>query len=141
MKNRHYPINQKTFISIIEPLITSHYKPAGRPPKITNYQALSGIFYILRSGIAWRDLPKCFGSWHTIYTRFKRWGERGILWKIIKTLHNQKQLNFNITWVDSTAIKLHRHGAGALKKRPSISRQNQSRMDNQNTLSNESFRN
>ena len=117
MNNRYYPIDKDLFFLLIDPLIISHKKPAGRPPKVSNYQAFSGIFYILRCGSPWRDLPECFGPWHTIYTRFKRWSDSGILWNIIKILHSNKHATFNMVWIDSTAIKLHRHGAGAPKKR------------------------
>ena len=116
MSYRYYPINEGKFNTIINPLIIEFKKPAGRPVKISNYKACSGILYVLRTGIPWCDLPDIFGNWHTIYTRFKRWSENGLLWYIVKTLHKNKCALFNIVWIDSTAIKLHRHGAGALKK-------------------------
>ena len=116
MSSRYYPINESQFNTTINPLIIGFKNPAGRPAKISNYKAFSGILYILRTGIPWRDLPDIFGNWHTIYTRFKRWSENGLLWNIVKTLHKNKCALFNIVWLDSTAIKLHKHGAGALKK-------------------------
>ncbi|HAT1677264.1 TPA: transposase [Legionella pneumophila] len=33
---------------------------------------------VLRTDISWRDVPVCYGKWHTIYTRFKRWSENGL---------------------------------------------------------------
>ena len=117
MNTRYYPIRESAFDRSISPLISSYKKRAGRPPKISNYQAFSGIFYMLRTGIPWRDLPECFGGWHTIYTRFKRWSDSGLFWAIIKECHKNKIATFDMIWIDSTAIKLHRHGAGASKKK------------------------
>ena len=102
--------------------IRSYKNRSGRPPKSSHYKAFCGILYILRTGIPWRDLPPCFGNWHTIYTRFKRWSDSGLFWNIIKESHNNKTAIFDMVWLDSTAIKLHRHGAGAPKKRTAISR-------------------
>jgi len=130
MSSRYYPINKGQFCLIVEPIITQHKKPAGRPAKRSNYQAFNAICYILRTGIPWRDLPPILGQWHTIYTRFKRWSKNGLMWSIIKNLHKSKHATFDMVWLDSTAIKLHRHGAGAPKKRQTIHRQNTGRMDN-----------
>ena len=116
MRSRYYPISELSFNSTILPLILSHKKRSGRPPKSSHYQVFNGIMYILRTGIPWRDLPECFGSWHTVYTRFKRWSDNGLLWHILRECHKNKQAIFDIVWIDSTAIKLHRHGAGAPKK-------------------------
>jgi len=117
MDSRCYPITESQFSSVIEPLILSYKKPAGRPPKSSNYKTFCGILYVLRTGIPWRDLPVSFGRWHTIYTRFKRWSDSGLFWNIIKECHKNKSATFDMVWLDSTAIKLHRHGAGASKKR------------------------
>ena len=117
MSNCYYPIVKSNFNLHISPLISSFKKPAGRPPIIDDYQVFCAILYILRTAVPWRDLPPYFGSWHTIYTRFKRWSENGLLWHIIKQLHKDKHASFDMVWLDSAAIKLHRHGAGAPKKR------------------------
>jgi len=64
----------------------------------------------------WRDCPAEYGSWHMIYTRFKRWSENGLFWKILNELKQRKLIEFDIIFMDSTTVKLHRHGLGALKK-------------------------
>ena len=71
--------------------------------------------YVLRTGISWRDLPKCYGYWHSIYLRFKKGSDRGVWWKILIELQRLKKLQLNIAISDSTTIKYHRHGRG-LKK-------------------------
>ena len=81
-----------------------------------HYSFLCGVLYVLRTGIPWRDLPRCFGAWHTVYTRFKRWSENGLFWFILTCLQQKKRVKMDFTWVDSTTIGLHRHGSGYLKK-------------------------
>ena len=117
MNSRCYPIKESEFNLRILPLIISYKNRSGRPPKSSHYQAFCAILYILRTGVPWRDLPQCFGNWHTIYTRFKRWSDSGLFWNIIKESHCNKSATFDMVWFDSTAIKLHRHGAGASKKK------------------------
>ena len=117
MHSRYYPIKEQQFLAVIDPLISAYKKPSGRPPKSGNYNDFCGILYVLRTGIPWRDLPLCFGKWHTVYTRFKRWSDSGLFWAIIRECHKNKSTTFNMVWLDSTAIKLHRHGAGASKKK------------------------
>ena len=45
---------------------------AGRPWK-PHRQVINGIMFVLRTGVAWRDVPQEFGNWKTIYNRFRRW--------------------------------------------------------------------
>ena len=117
MKDRHFPLTLEFFKQTIEPLIGLHYKRPGRPPKEDHYHFFCAVLYVLRTGVSWRDLPRCFGSWHTIYTRFKRWSENGLFWSLLYTLQQQKKVIVDLVWIDSTTVGLHRHGSGALKKR------------------------
>ncbi len=112
MDKRLYPIERNLFDSLIQPIIEKSYIWKGRPPKINHYQVFSAILYVLRTGIPWRDLPKCFGNWHTIYTRFHRGNEKSLWWKILLHLQQQKKLKMNVVLCDSSSFKLHRHGSG-----------------------------
>jgi transposase len=47
--------------------------------KTTNFQLLNALLYIVEHGCKWRELPKHFGDWHTIYTRINRWSKAGVL--------------------------------------------------------------
>lgn len=116
LKNRYYPITEEVFECSVLPIIISHNKLPGRPVKISHYNFFCGIWYVLRTGISWRDLPEVYGSWHSIYTRFKRWSENGLFWKLLNKLQQTKKITIDITWVDSTTVALHRHGSGYLKK-------------------------
>jgi putative transposase len=66
---------------IIEPLLPP-VLPGGRPRKHEMSEILNGIFYISRSGCAWRMLPNDFPPWNTVYYYFNRWTQDGT-WQVI----------------------------------------------------------
>lgn len=112
MDKRLFPVTPEFFIKEIQPIIERNYIWKGCPPTISHYKVFCAIMYVLRTGIPWRDLPKHYGCWHTIYQRFKRGSEKGIWWKILMTLQQGKKLLMNIVISDSTTFKMHRHGGG-----------------------------
>ena len=112
MDKRMYPMSPEFFRFNILPLIEGGYIWKGRPPKISHYQVFNAILYVLRTGVPWRDLPQCYGNWHSIYTRFKRGSERGLWWQILIKMQQQKKMKLNIVLADSTTWKVHRHGGG-----------------------------
>ena len=85
---------------------------------ITNLQVLNAILYVAEHGCKWRGLPKKFGNWHTIYTRANRWAKRGVLDHVFAGLQENDTINIQVDHVslDSTAVKVHPDGTGALKK-------------------------
>ena len=89
----------------------------GRPPTVKNRQALEGVLHILRTGTPWRDLPKAYGRWHTIYMRWQRWIEQGLWWDILGLLKRLKGVDLKLVYLDSTIVRAHQHAAGAAKKR------------------------
>ena len=112
MDKRLYPIGEEFFYREIKPLIDQCYSAAGRPQKVNDYEIFNAILYVLRTGIPWRDLPKCYGYWHTVYLRFNKGCKRGVWWKVLTTLQQRKKLTLNIVLGDSTTFKVHRHGGG-----------------------------
>lgn len=50
---------------------------------------LEAVFYIARTGAPWRDLPAEFGKWYTTYTRYHRWGRKGVWPRVVEALHAQ----------------------------------------------------
>ena len=118
---RKYPISERKFEQLIEPLITRFRKKCGRPSKIGNYKFFCSILYVLRTGVSWRDLPEDYGCWHTIYTRYKRWSKNGFFGYLLYRLQSTKAALMDIVFVDGSIIPLHRHGGGALKKEGSTS--------------------
>ena len=69
--------------SVIEPLLPMDRR--GPKPK-NNRQILNGIFYILRAGCPWRDLPERYGPYTTVYNRFNRWRKAGIWDKLMDAI-------------------------------------------------------
>ena len=59
-------------------------KPGGRPRTIEIREVVNAIFYLLRSGCAWRLLPHDFPCWQTVYDYFRKWRKAG-LWEQIHT--------------------------------------------------------
>jgi len=82
----------------------------GRKP-IDLRQVLNGIFYVLRTGIPWRDLPERYGNWQRIYTQFRRWNEQGV-WQHVH-LALAKEAELEACFIDSTTVVVHQHGLGA----------------------------
>lgn len=86
--------------------------------RMTNLRLLNALLYVVEHGCKWRGLPKHFGKWHTIYTRMNRWSKAGVLDRIFARLQQEQILAIRIEHVclDSTSIKVHPDGTGALKK-------------------------
>jgi transposase len=85
---------------------------------LTNLRLLNALLYVVEHGCKWRGLPKHFGNWHTIYTRMNRWSKAGVLDRVFARLQQEQILAIRIEQVclDSTTIKVHPDGTGALKK-------------------------
>ena len=74
---------------------------------------INAIMFVAKCGIPWRDLPERFGSWNTVYVRFRRWAKQGVWQRIFKDIADR---DVKTLLIDSTAVRVHQHGAGALKK-------------------------
>jgi transposase len=85
---------------------------------MTNLVLLNAILYVAEHGCKWRGLPKRFGNWHTIYTRMNRWSKNGVLDAVFEALQREQFVRIRIEAVklDSTTVKVHPDGTGALKK-------------------------
>ena len=85
---------------------------------ISNAQMLNAILYVAEQGCKWRALPKHFGNWHTIYTRMNRWSKNGVLQRVFDQLQKEQiaGIRLDAFCLDSTNIKVHPDGTGALKK-------------------------
>ena len=117
---RKYPLSEEKFSALIDPLITKEKQKRGRPPKVSNYQFFCGLLYVLRTGFPWRDTPAEYGPWHTLYTRCKRWSEKGLFWTLLNKLQASSEIAVDIVFLDGSLIPLHRNGGWALKKVKSL---------------------
>ena len=85
---------------------------------ISNLEVLNAILYVAEHGCKWRGLPLRFGNWHTIYTRMNRWAKAGVLDRVFAALQDEQIIRIKIEALslDSTIVKVHSDGTGALKK-------------------------
>ena len=96
--------------AIIAPLLPA---PGRGPKRKDDRMVLDGIFYILRTGAPWRDLPERYGPRTTIYNRYNRWGERGVWYAIFEAL--ALECEEALVFVDASIVKAHRAAAGSKK--------------------------
>ena len=86
--------------------------------KLSNRKVLNGILSVAEPGCKWRGLPCRCGNWHTIYRRMNRWAKTGVLNSIFEAWPAKKIIPVRIEdySLDSTSVKVHPDGTGALKK-------------------------
>ena len=86
--------------------------------RLNNLQVLNAILYVAEQGCKWRGLPKRFGRWHSIYMRMNRWAKNGVLERVFEQLQLEQIVRIRIEAfsLDSTSVKVHPDGTGALKK-------------------------
>lgn len=85
---------------------------------MSNLQLVNAILYVTENGCKWRALPKTYGNWHTVYVRMNRWSKGGVLLKLFEALQMEGIIRIKMESVclDSTTVKVHPNGTGALKK-------------------------
>ena len=76
---------------------------------------ISGIIFVIRNGLRWRDLPAIYGPHKTIYNRFIRWSKMGVFGRIFVELAKDGGESEEIM-IDATHLKAHRTAASLLKK-------------------------
>ena len=79
---------------------------------------VNGIFYVLRTGSPWRDLPERYGPYTPVYNRFNRWAKKGVWLRMFETLAERSPQSLQL--IDSSIVRAHQHAAGG--KRGSGSR-------------------
>lgn len=75
--------------------------------RVDDRKVLSGIIHVLKTGCRWRDAPKIYGSYSTLYSRFKRWGRARVFDRILWGLAGLDADLFALM-IDSTYIPAHR---------------------------------
>lgn len=93
---------------VIEPLLPN--KPRG-VPRADDRRVLNGIFWVLRSGAPWRDLPERYGPSTTCYNRFVRWRKAGVWDRMMDAI--TAAYDGDIQMIDSTSIRAHQQAATA----------------------------
>jgi transposase len=98
-----------------------------RPPKRggrwkDDRTLLNGVFWRLRTGAPWRDVPERYGPWQTVYHRFNSMRKAGLLDRIIERLqlrlNEEGLIDPDLFCIDGTNVRASRAAAGAAKKKP-----------------------
>ncbi|MDP9196221.1 MAG: IS5 family transposase [Pseudomonadota bacterium] len=94
--------------SLIKPLLPDRPRGVAR---VDDRRVLNGIFYILRTGSPWRDLPERYGPYTTVYNRFNRWAKAGVWLRVAQSPQSMQM-------IDSSIVRAHLHAAGGKKGGP-----------------------
>ena len=84
-------------------------------PRVDDRRVLSGIIFVIRNGLRWRDAPGAYGPPKTLYNRFIRWSRLGVFNRIFEALA-RKGGKPDRLMIDATHLKAHRTAASLLKK-------------------------
>lgn len=84
-------------------------------PRVDDRRIVSGIIFVIRNGLRWRDAPPAYGPHKTIYNRFIRWSRLGVFNRIFAELA-AKGGKPDRLMIDATHLKAHRTAASLLKK-------------------------
>ena len=88
--------------------------PGGRgKARVDDRRVVNGIFYVLRTGSPWRDLPERYGPYTTVYNRFNRWAKRGVWLAMFEVLAQRSPQSLHL--IDSSIVRAHQHAAGGKK--------------------------
>ena len=92
------------------------YFPLSRGvPRVDDLRVVSGIVYVIKNGLMWKDAPKEYGPYKTLYNRFVRWSRLGVFNKIFSELAAKAGRPERLM-IDATHLKVHRTAASLLKK-------------------------
>ena len=98
--------------SVIEPLLPN--KPRG-VARVDDRRVLNGIFWRLRTGAPWADIPERYGPHTTCVNRFNRWRRAGVWDRLLAAV--SQAYDGDIQMIDSSSIRVHQHAANAQKRR------------------------
>ena len=95
--------------------IAPHFPLAHGVPRVDDRRVVSGIVYVIKHGLQWKDAPKEYGPHKTLYNRFIRWSRMGVFDRIFAGLAGESPKPERIM-IDATHLKAHRTAASLLKK-------------------------
>lgn len=110
LAHRRHDISDRSW-ERIEPLLPGRKGKWGGVAK-DNRLFINAVFWILRTGSPWRDLPPDYGCWKNTHRRFCRWKNKGVWASILENLTCEADMEWLM--IDATHIKVHLHGTGAV---------------------------
>ena len=84
-------------------------------PRVDDRRVISGIVFVIKNGLRWRDAPAACGLHKTVYNRFIRWSRMGVFNRIFAELAGQAG-EPNRIMIDATHLKVHWTAASMLKR-------------------------
>ena len=96
-------------------VISPFFPLAHGVPRVDDRRVVSGIVYVIKHGLQWKDAPKGYGPHKTLYNRFIRWSRLGVFDRIFAALASQGPRPQRII-IDSTHLKAHRTAASLQKR-------------------------
>ena len=97
-------------------LIKPYFPLSHGRPRVDDRRVISGILYVIKNGLRWKDAPKAYGPHKTLYNRVVRWSRMGVFHRILSELAGQSGMPDRLM-LDATHLKAHRTAASRLKKR------------------------
>ena len=95
--------------------MSRHFPLSHGVPRVDDLRVLSGIIFVIRNGLRWRDAPTDYGPHKTLYNRFIRWSRMGVFDRIFASLAAESGPPDRLM-IDATHLKAHRTAASLLKK-------------------------
>ena len=99
--------------SVIQPLLPQKLRGV---PRVDDHRVLNGIFWRLRTGAPWADIPARYGPHTTCVNRFNRWRKAGVWAMLLEAVSGA--FEGDVQMIDSSSIRVHQHAANGQKNRP-----------------------
>jgi transposase len=90
-------------------------------PRVDDRRVLSGIIFVNRNGLRWRDAPVAYGPHKTLYNRWKRWSDAGVFVRMMEGL-SSVQTERRTIMIDATYLKAHRTASSLRVKKGGLGR-------------------
>ena len=104
----------------LEPLLPSTRGKRGGQYR-HNRQVIEGIVWKYRTGSPWRDVPRRFGPWQTLWKRHDKWSADGTWEQLLHAAQARTDADGQLNWLvsaDSSLVRVHQHAAGARSQPP-----------------------
>ena len=118
LSHRRHDITDKVWLKL-EPHLRGRKGSWGGIAK-DNRTFINAVFWVLRTGSPWRDLPPDYGHWSNVHRRFIRWRDKGVWEKLMEILIDSP--DYEWLMIDASHCKVHPHGTGAIGGNQDMSR-------------------
>ena len=99
---------EDSFSELTYPACAAYFPKSHGRQRVDDRRVLSGIIFVNRNGLRWRDAPKEYGPSKTLYNRWKRWGDKGIFLQMMEGLAVPDAADRKTIMIDATYLKAHR---------------------------------